>query len=303
MPLYRAVAKYSQTQNAAVMQNLVWTLVGAGTNSPFSNRIDSGTLKHFDRAMPGGAKLFTDYHQQRLILNGILNLAIGLTGLGQYIKAEDLTNPRTRQTAITNQLNSLIQAGYQSREGRGVGYAMIAEGIAISATGTAPLTMNVIVANASGKPYELNTIDWYGKPLSAKQGISATLDITKVQHGRFKTLDGGPELPSSQRGNLPAVSLDAYSQSDCKTLLKVVQKDFWTWATLLKLPGTGRRTNKKQINLMNQAIQWVITEESLTTGSHSSLHKLQTDLIKNTPLMYMLEARETIRVEQPWYLI
>ncbi|GEM_PF-2163323 len=164
--LYRALVGWmSQPKNQDVAAFALWTLTEAGTSSSRAVSPSPAVLRAFNEAMPNGAAVFQRFHDSRM----------GSTRQRPAVDSgpDDVGNP----AAVRQLLDFQVAQGVLLSDGRGVGYIMLAPGVAARGIGTSMLIGNYQVVNATIDPFVFGATDYVAVPAVRKQGVSGTTQV------------------------------------------------------------------------------------------------------------------------------
>lgn len=235
LPLYRAMLDraYEDPSYRGDMQRLMWTLRGAGDPYSMAARVDEKTLRQMEAAMPGGAKLFVDYHNGNVAAKQLLNKLGEKAKIrvnGQEINPADFVDPRRSQAAVDALFRGSTQAmsapvtGAVPTDGRE--FQMLTPTVASHATGSGTLQPQIRIVNTGTAPYTINLRHYIAKPGRPAQQI-AMYPTRSVANARY------PQVPdNSQLDALDKLKkkIDAYLNADLarflsNQVLKGVAKD------------------------------------------------------------------------------
>ena len=282
-PLYRALGNY-RGANDSTKQRLTWALMGAGTKSPYITNIDHESLLHFERALPGGAKILTDYHNQQATLNALLRVALKTGGLDQYISADELTNPSSRDAAADRHLEQLIANGQaMGSVGKGTGYQMLAPDVASSVTGAGPLTLRVTIINASEDVFEFNAVDWFAKPVARKQSVSTNDNFQNVKEGSApvaRPSDNGSSRTQPDAADLKNVSDSTLNQMGGDGLAKAMLKEMSKYSV-----GKAFGEAPAATSIAQRGADFVAQKVGLPPGARKVALSAVSDVLTAVPLV------------------
>ncbi|MGE3342285.1 MAG: pre-toxin TG domain-containing protein [Vicinamibacterales bacterium] len=166
LELYRAIVVWmDRPANAPYAQSALWTLMGAGTSQSMAVYPFPAILRAFDDAMPGGAALFQQYHEARM---GPLRQRSG------PVRGPDTPGD---PAAVNRMLEGLVAQGNMIGDGRGVGYTMLAPGIAARGVGTDRLQGHYQIVNATLEPFQFRAAEYVAVPAVRKQAVSGTTSV------------------------------------------------------------------------------------------------------------------------------
>lgn len=279
-PLYRALGNY-RGANDSTKQRLTWALMGAGTKSPYMTSIDHESLLHFEKALPGGAKILTDYHNQQVMLNALLRMALKTSGLDQYVSADDLTNPNSRDAAVDRHLDQLIASGQSMGSvGKGTGYQMLAPDVAASVTGAGPLTLRVTIINASQDVFEFNSVDWFAKPVARKQSVSTNDIFQNVKEGSAPVVQPDDNAAVLNDVDLKTVSDKTLSEMGGDGLAKAILKEVSKY-------GLGKAFGEAPVakSMAQRATDFVAQKVGLPPGARKVALSVLGDALTAVPVV------------------
>ena len=177
VPLYNAVGAWATTtRNDFLVQQVVWAITEAGTDSMWARAPSNAVFQAMDQAMPGGADAFRQYHGRKIAINSLMKNVLAQTGLNRYIKPEDILGGDPTKAA-NRALQSLITKGESVQGGKGTGYSMLAPNVAARGIGDGPLKGAYQVLNASDSPFVYRSMDYAAAPEAVKQTVSSTTDL------------------------------------------------------------------------------------------------------------------------------
>lgn len=181
MPLYNAMLQkaYADPAYRGNLQRLMWTLRAAGEPVGMASSVNQETLRQMELAMPGGSRLFADYHNANVAAKKLIQKAgekLSFKHNGREINPADFLDPRRSQGAVDalfghsmNAMNANV-TGSAPNDGRE--FQMLTPTVAAYTTGSGMLKPQIRIANAGTKPASFYPPGWIGKPARAAQQIA-----------------------------------------------------------------------------------------------------------------------------------
>lgn len=237
VPLYRAMLDraYDDPGYRADMQRLMWTLRGAGDPYSMAAHVDERLLRQMETAMPGGAKLFVDYHNANVAAMKLLNKVGEKAKVrvnGQEINPADFLDPRRGPSAVDALFRGSTQAmntpvtGAVPTDGRE--FQMLTPTVASHTTGSGTLQPRIQIVNTGTTPFSFNPRDYVAKPGRPAQQI-AMYPTRTVGSVRYPQVPDATQLDARDRLKN---KIDRYLSADmarflANQVLKGVAKEGW----------------------------------------------------------------------------
>lgn len=203
MPLYKALHEYALVEPRARrgLQAMIWALRDAGTRSVYADKIRPPYLQLMGAAMPGGDRVFLDYHRQTLAKNtnalgDLIRRVTSVRGndgrthnISDLVKSWDQAQDDDLNAAEAHTANAIghlaslpMNAPIPSDDSD---YSMIAPGVAANAVGTGPLTPKITIANNTDQPFVFDTKDYVAESQRPVQrvGLGAPTQVTQGGSG------------------------------------------------------------------------------------------------------------------------
>ncbi len=182
LPLYQALQLQAKTDHRTrrAMQTLVWALREAGTKSRYVHAISKPHLEMMERAQPGGAQLFVNYHQQQYAKNfnpvgELLGRLLTVRIDGRNVNLANLFNsndPRAADDLTDRTMEDLMSRPVPGEIPKDSSdYTMLQPGVAAHAVGRSQLTPTITVANTTDQPFVFDTKDYYAQTQRQAQRV------------------------------------------------------------------------------------------------------------------------------------
>lgn len=173
LPLYRAMQDKANTDKdyRSRMQKLLWTLRTAGQPNSLASHADRETLIDMNKAMPGGAQLFADYHNTKIekINQGGVGSSGGLINPLDF-KSNPNNTPEKIFQAFMNGLAGKPVGGDNARDNRN--FQMLNKDLATLSINQNELKPQIDFVNIGDTVQTINLADWIMKPTKKAQHIA-----------------------------------------------------------------------------------------------------------------------------------
>lgn len=177
-PLYKALLRKSAGNPAALnnLQRTLWTLRSAGAPYGLATTPGRETLEQMDKALPGGAQLFGNYHQREAAKNRLkdeLGKLLNFNVNGRRISPLDFSDPNKSQEIFQSLLQQTLKTpvtGDIPKDNRH--YQMLTPAVATFSTGAGTLKPRVTLANIGPLPYRFDISEWILQPARKAQRVA-----------------------------------------------------------------------------------------------------------------------------------
>jgi hypothetical protein len=179
LPLYRAMQDRANIDKdyRNRMQKLLWTLRTAGQPNSLASHADKEVLTDMNKAMPGGANIFADYHNKKIdaLNNGSSGGLGGLFNKGGFINPFDVkSNPNNTPEKIFQSfmdgLTGKPVSGENARDNRH--FQMLNPNLVTYSYSQHELRPQIDFVNIGDKVQNVNLADWVMKPTKNAQHIA-----------------------------------------------------------------------------------------------------------------------------------
>lgn len=173
LPLYRAMQDRANTDKdyRYRMQKLMWTLRTAGQPNSLASHADRETLMDMNKAMPGGAQLFADFHNKRIdkLNEGSSSKVGGFVNPFEF-KSNPNNTPENIFKAFMDGLTGKPVSGENARDNRN--FQMLKRNLAAFSYNENELKPRIDVVNIGSNVDVINLADWVMKPTKKAQHIA-----------------------------------------------------------------------------------------------------------------------------------